>query len=92
MVQGHGMVLALHLMKLLKSSRRFTDLMTKKFDALKNISCLKSIHLQLQVGVVKGVAMGLVEYSSCAADSPGIEATPLLVPATRSRGGAEFPL
>ncbi len=52
MVQGHGMVLSLHLMKLLKSSRRFIDLMTKRYDSLKNISCLTSIHLELEVGVV----------------------------------------
>ena len=53
------MVLALHLMKLLKSSRRFTDLMTKKFDAIKNITCLKSIHQELQVrGVACGCGMG----------------------------------
>ena len=45
---NHGMVLALHLIKLLKSSRKFTDLMTLKYDALRNISCLRSIHDQLQ--------------------------------------------
>lgn len=51
MTLGHGMVLSLHLIKLLKSSRKFTDLMTNKYDSLKDISCLKQIHLQLQVKV-----------------------------------------
>ena len=46
---GHGMVLALHLMKLLKSSRKFTDLMTRHYDPLKGINCLRPIHMQLQV-------------------------------------------
>jgi hypothetical protein len=55
MVQGHSLVLSLHLKKLLKSSRRFTDLMTKKFDLLKNISCLKSIHQELLVSGWVGV-------------------------------------
>ena len=45
---AHGMVLALHLIKLLKSSRKFTDLMTSKFDSLRNINCLRAIHDQLQ--------------------------------------------
>lgn len=43
------MVLALHLMKLLKSSRKFTDLMTNHYDTLKSINCLRPIHMQLQV-------------------------------------------
>ena len=46
---GHGMVLALHLIKLLKSLRKFVDLMTKKYDSLQDIGCLKPIHDQLQV-------------------------------------------
>ena len=47
----HGMVLALHLIKLLKSSRKFVDLMTKKYDSLRDICCLKPIHDQLQVSI-----------------------------------------
>ena len=47
--RGHGMVLALHIMKLLKSSRRFTDLLTKKFDAIcSGINCLQPVHMQLK--------------------------------------------
>ena len=45
----HGMVLALHLIKLLKSSQKFVDLMTKKYDSLRVINCLKPIHCRLQV-------------------------------------------
>lgn len=48
MAQGNGMVLAIHLMKLLKSFRRFTDIITKKFDDLKNIKCLRFVHDKLK--------------------------------------------
>lgn len=51
MTQGHGMVLAMHLMKLLKSSRKFVDLMTNKFNHLKSIHCLRSIHQKLKFDV-----------------------------------------
>ena len=51
MVLRHGMVLALHLIKLLKSSRKFVDLMTKKYDSIRNIGCLEPIHCQLQVSI-----------------------------------------
>ena len=53
MALGHGLVLSLHLIKLLKSSRKFADLMTSKYDSLKDIGCLKPIHLQLQVDNLK---------------------------------------
>ncbi len=48
---GHGMVVALHLFKLLKrSSRKFTDLFKKKYDSvLKGINCLEPFYCQLQV-------------------------------------------
>ena len=49
-VGGHGMVVTLHLLKKLKSSRKFVDLMTTKFDMIcKEIECLAPIHKQLQV-------------------------------------------
>lgn len=49
MTLGHGMVLSLHLIKLLKSSRKFTNLMTHKYDSVRGITCLEPIHRQLQV-------------------------------------------
>ena len=47
MAQGHGAVLAVHLMKLLKSSKKIIHLMTKAFDDLKNIECVRYINQQL---------------------------------------------
>ena len=49
----HGMVLAMHLIKLLKSSRRFVDLITKEVDDLKCITCLGSVRQKLKEGVAK---------------------------------------
>ncbi len=47
---GHGVVVALHLLKLLKSSRRFTELFIKKYDSvIKGINCLEPFYGQLQV-------------------------------------------
>ena len=47
---GHGMVIALHLYKLLKSSRRFTDLFVKKYDSvIRGINCLEPFYEQLKV-------------------------------------------
>lgn len=47
---GHGMVVALHLFQKLKSSRKFIDLMTTKFEInCKEIACLRPINIQLQV-------------------------------------------
>ncbi len=47
---GHSMVLSLHMLKLLKSSRKFTELLTFKYDAIcRGISALKPIHQQLTV-------------------------------------------
>ena len=52
-VGGHGMVLTLHLLKILKSSRKFVDLMTTKFETLcKEIECLRPIHDKLQVRII----------------------------------------
>ena len=49
-VGGHGMVVALHLLKVLKSSRKFIELMTTKFEVrCKEIDCLWPIHERLQV-------------------------------------------
>ena len=48
---GHRMVVALHLYKLLKSSRKFTELMTKNFDTtIKGVNCLIPFNDQLKVG------------------------------------------
>ena len=48
--QGHGMVVALHMLKLLKSTRRFSELMTTKYDSIcRGIDCLKPLHDQLKV-------------------------------------------
>ncbi len=47
---GHGVVVALHLLKLLKSSRKFTDLFMKKYDSvIKGINCLEPFYGQLKV-------------------------------------------
>lgn len=43
----------MHLMKQLKSSRRFIDLITRKFDDLRFITCLGSVHQKLKEGVAK---------------------------------------
>jgi hypothetical protein len=47
---GHAMVVALHLYKLLKSSRKFTELMTKNFETtIKGVDCLIPFNDQLKV-------------------------------------------
>ena len=47
---GHGMVVALHLFKLLKSSRKFTDLFLKKYESvIRGIKCLEPFYEQLKV-------------------------------------------
>ena len=52
-VGGHGMVLALHMLRKLKSSHKFSELMTKKFEIVcKEVNCLKPIHYRLQVSCV----------------------------------------
>ena len=48
-VGGHGMVVALHLLKAFKSSRKFIELMTTKFDTCKDIMCLVPVQKRLQV-------------------------------------------
>ena len=51
-VGGHGMVVALHLLKVLKSSRKFIDLMMTKFEVrCREIKCLWPIHERLQVSM-----------------------------------------
>lgn len=48
--QGHGMVLALHLVKHLKSFRKFSELLTKKYHAICNwLRCLHPFHEQITV-------------------------------------------
>ena len=47
---GHRMVVALHLVKVLKSFRKFSDLFKKNCDTiLKEINCLEPFYRQLQV-------------------------------------------
>ena len=49
---GHGLTMAMHLLHRLKSSRRFTELLTNKYDLLvKDIEFLHPIHQQLKVSV-----------------------------------------
>ena len=48
--QGHGMVLALHLVKHLKSFRKFSELLTKKYHAICHwLNCLHPFHEQITV-------------------------------------------
>ena len=48
--QGHGMVLALHLVKHLKSFRKFSELVTKKYHAICHwLHCLHPFHKQITV-------------------------------------------
>ena len=50
--QGHGMVLALHMVKRLKSSRKFSEVLTKKYDSIcRGLHCLQTFHEQLTVSV-----------------------------------------
>eukprot|EP00731_Ephydatia_muelleri_P021734 Em0014g325a len=47
--KSHAPVLALHLLKHFKSSRKFTDLLTVKFESVcQGISCLKQFHGELK--------------------------------------------
>ena len=51
-VGGHGLTMAMHLLHRLKSARRFTELLTNKYDLLvKDIECLHPLHQQLKVSV-----------------------------------------
>lgn len=51
-MQGHGMVLALHMVKQLKSYWKFSELMTKKYDSLcRWLHCLKPFHEQIDVSL-----------------------------------------
>ena len=50
--QGHGMVLALHMMKQLKSSQKFSELLTIKYDSIcRWLHCLKPVREQLIVSI-----------------------------------------
>ena len=49
-VGGHGLVLALHMLRKLKSSRKFSELLSHKFEVVcKEIKCLRPLHERLQV-------------------------------------------
>jgi hypothetical protein len=50
MTWDYGMTLAMHLFKVLNSSR-FTDLIAERFGDLKSISCMGQIQRELQVYV-----------------------------------------
>ena len=53
-VRGHAMVVALHLYKVLKSSRKFTEMMTRNFDTtIKGVDCLIPFNDQLKVQSTK---------------------------------------
>lgn len=56
MARDHGMVLALHLMRLLNSSRQFTHLITNMFDNLRSVSCMKLVHQELLVRMTGSLA------------------------------------
>ena len=48
--KGHTLVLALHLLKRLKSFRKFTELLTVKFEAVcQGINCLEQFSVELKV-------------------------------------------
>ena len=50
--QGHGMVLALHMLNQLKSSQKFSELLTKQYDSICCfLHCLHPIHKQLTVSI-----------------------------------------
>ena len=50
--KGHGMVLAMHMVKLLKSSRKFSEILTKKYDSIcHGLNCLQTFHEQLTLSV-----------------------------------------
>ena len=51
--QGHGMVLALHLLKQLKSSHRFSELLTEKYESICHwLNCLQPFHKQFAMSTV----------------------------------------
>ena len=50
--KGHGMVLALHMVKQLKSFKKFSELLTKHYDYTYNwLHCLQPFHEQFAVSV-----------------------------------------
>ena len=50
--QGHGKVLALHMLKQLKSSQKFSELLTEQYDSIcRWLNCLEPIHKQLTVSI-----------------------------------------
>ena len=61
---GDGMVLALHMLKQLKSSQKFSKLLTEQYDSICGfLHCLQPIHEQLTVSICvcqKGRAVCLV--------------------------------
>ena len=51
-VGGHSLTMAMHLLHQLKSARKFTELLTTKFDVLvNNVRCLHPINQQLKVAI-----------------------------------------
>ena len=47
---GHGIVVVLNILKHLRSSRKLSDLLVKKYDSMiRGINCLESFHVQAKV-------------------------------------------
>ena len=63
-VGGHGLTMAMHLLHQLKSARKFTELLTNKFDVLvKDVQCLHPINQQLKVAI--GSSSSVHTYTCC---------------------------
>ena len=50
--RGHGLTLGMHLLSMLQSYRKFTDLFTKRYPTIRDLYCTRFIHDQLRVGVI----------------------------------------
>lgn len=48
-VGGHRLTLGMHLLRHLRSARRFTDLLTNKYESCRDINCMQYFHQQLKV-------------------------------------------
>ena len=61
--KGHGMVLALHMVKQLKSSQKFSELLTKHFDYTYNsLHCLQPFHEEFAVRVRACKSCSIIIY------------------------------
>ena len=57
MIGGHGLTLGMHLLHELQSERKFTDLLTTRYQAFNEINCLSVFHQQLKVYLYLYVSM-----------------------------------